>query len=172
VGILSIFKRKEHTGHDLDDDDRQTSLELRRKNASLKAIEQERRNTLAQIQLETAQYELQRLREDMQDDAEEEEPQDAMSALMPVILAKFLGGGVQNPQQQTAVTPSATDCKVELTDNQISDILSKIPNKQKKILLSMQDDSIRAIAKSYLGNLSEGSTDRCLKALRNAQDSP
>jgi len=166
MGIFSFFRKKEHTGHTLDEEDRQFSLDLRRKNAILKGLEQERRATLAQIELEKAKYELDRLRYEMDDREEDDEPQPtSMDAILPLILAKFLGGN-QNLTPVSQTVEPLTNSKVELTEEQVKDVVKSVA-RYKDIILSMNKETVFAIAKSKLGNISDSSLDQLYDALRN-----
>jgi len=168
MAFLGIFKRKDaRINHDLDDSDREKATDTIRYKAELRRLDYEHQKALREIELRKAQYELEKLRLELDGDDEEEE-QNPMDTIALALLAKFAGNG-QSPSPVVSAmttTTSGNSAEVELSDEQIADILKKIPSKYLKIAKTMSDDNIRAIAKSHLGNLSLSSLDRVVMQLK------
>jgi hypothetical protein len=166
MSIWDMFKRKEskEIRYTFEDEDRKLSNDIRKSNAELRRLEFERRNTLAQMELEKARYELQALRAELAADDDEEIP-NTMDSIMPLLLAKFLGGGNSNVASPAtiAMPPTPSDSKIELTDAQIEEIKAKVPRKYQKLILAMDSSTARALIASHFPNLSDSSMDRLLK---------
>lgn len=156
MGFLSIFKRKDkRNNHSFDETDRHLSLEMRRLNA-------EKKRVLQEIEIANAQYELERTRmrlEEMYEDDEEETTQTDLSspdALLTTLLSQILLKGQQNNQNSSVNTsPLQNPSVVELSQEQIKNIVDSIPKSTLKQIKKMNEEQRISLAKNYMPNLND-----------------
>jgi hypothetical protein len=156
MGLFDIFKRKDkRNNHSFSDDDRKYSADLRKLNA-------ERKKILQEIELEKAKFELDQLRDELYNDDEEEQATISQSPEQ-MIMQMFIMNMMKNQQQ--AQTPVQTINK-DLTDDEIKNLVSLVPDKHLKKHKNYNDEQINAFVKSQMPNLNDNNIKQIINHIR------
>lgn len=125
--------------HSLTDDEREMGLEVRRMN-------QEKRRTQHQIEMETLKLELLEVTAEVRE-LEEETSQgddDITGLFQNVILKKLLGGGSVLGEATSPEPPTS----VSLDDAAIEEIIATVPKAYRKAAQKMNDDTLKKLIRS------------------------
>lgn len=138
--------------HELDDDDRNRSKENRRLAAEIKALEHEKRILKTKHEIAEMRDELEEIRGRMEDGNEDDgsDTSDAERLFMSVILPRFLGGNVTGGGGPSAPTSPLAGSPPSVTinnDDELLDMIEKIPKKYLKIAEKMPDSALFAFLK-------------------------
>lgn len=159
------------SGYELDDMDRLHATQTKQLRAEMKKIQQE-------IQIEKQKFELDKLRAEQEqlrqelfgDDEEDEEDEEPSpeALFLPILLNAFKPG--QQPAQEQFFQQQAPSKEqvqlVQYTDNEIREIMNKLPKKYIKLARNLDDNTIRKFIHSHQPGLNPETVDRALKILR------
>lgn len=172
MGFFDWFKKKKATvPHDLNDDDRDLSLQVRRNNALIRQkrqeLEFERMRLEHQLEIEKLQRELDELRAEGEDDEEDDAP-DGTDAIMAALVGSILQGKNpvvspnQGPQQPETIVPKTR----KYSDEEIRVLLEAVPKHYRAIMKKLPDDALLARARQYAPDADEESLNRAISMVR------
>lgn len=170
MGFFDWFKKKEHPGHILDDEDRRIGVETRQMRSLAKRekekLELERERLNHEIEMMRMRAELEELQNDLYGE-EDDEPEsgDSNEALLATILAPMLA------RQQPAAAPQpampAVPSKRSYSDAEISTLLDAIPKNIRKVVKKLPDDALIARAKQYAPDADDDTIQRAISKIRH-----
>lgn len=177
MGFISwLFRRKElppNVNHTFSNEDRELSLTLRRMKAEIKQLELEREKIKAQIEKEKYLAELEDLKAQLYEDIPTEPEHHGLNpdTLLTTFLLNLLNKGtiVGNPPS-TSTTPNSltynSPAPLELTPEQIKEIISKVPKQYLKIAKTLTDEQLKRLILGQIPNLSEPSLTFAISLIR------
>lgn len=141
--------------HRFNDVDRSKSLENRELQAEFNEVKHELRMEKEKLKLERAKAELEALRSDLyEDDSEQEQPIE--DQMMSGLLAKFLNSSAPSP------LPAANVPKVDFTENELLEVIERIPRSLRKRFLKLDENTQKKIIKGYIPGVSDSSIEKLL----------
>lgn len=164
-GLLSRFLPKKNTN--LTDEDRQFALEIRRMNQidRLKERQLESQNRLLQLKEEQMKF--------LNNIGELGTGKDSADDMIGNFMQLLLASKMQQPQQETATTPLPTPEEPapitgqQLTDEQIQELIDKIPKTQKKMAASLDDSTLAAIIHGKMPGFNAATIGRAIELFRS-----
>ena len=173
MGLFNLFKQKakdNRANYDFDIEDREISLELRKKKAEIKKLQLERQAELDRLEYERKLYELKADLEDLRGTFEEDETDNGNNnpdLMLMGLLAKILNkNSPQSSVEQPPQTQQASNL-IKLSDEQINGYLDSLPKHALKIGKSWSDEQIKTFIKANIPNIDEESINRTITLLRN-----
>lgn len=167
MGFLDWFKRKEHPGHILDDEDRKIGVETRQMRSLAKRekekLELERERLNHEIEMMRMRAELEELQADLYGDEEDEQPEGTSNeALLASVLMPMLTRQQAPPPPPAPVMPA----KRTYSDAEISALLGAIPKNLRKVVKKLPDEALIARAQQYAPDADENTISRALEMIR------
>jgi len=152
------------SGKGFNDDEREQS-------ANIRALKREQQRLREQLELEKQKFELEKLqleiaqqRAELYEDDDEETDNNEMSMLMPLIMG-LLNKNAPVAQEPQGI-PASQVAKTQYTDEEIRDIITKLPRKYIKIARSMPEGTVRKLIVSHMPSVSDDTIERALIILK------
>lgn len=143
--------------HVLTDEERESGYQLRAMRMEQKRMQQEIALMREQSRLEEARSDLEDMRSRMYGDDDEEEEDDSLTKmLLPILMA-----GKQQPQQQ-----QTTPVQVNLTDDEIKNIIAQVPKKYLKLAKKMDNSTIEKYIRMQQPNVSQDTINRAISMVK------
>lgn len=170
MAIWNFWKKgRKKTGHDLTDEDREQAEVMKKARWEAQRLQLARDQELAQLKAEREQLkiqaDIQRYRDIIGDDGEEEEGME--DQLLAGILQRSLGGRSFSPSDGVASSGSPpTPSAIFLSDEQLMEIWGKVPKPYRKMAKGMTEQQIDAIIQQKVGVLDPDTRARAFKLIR------
>lgn len=169
MGFFDWFKRKDHPGHILDDEDRKIGVETRQLRSRVKQekdkLELERAKLEHELEMMRMRADLEALQDELYGDEDEEEPAGGSNeALLASILMPMLTKQQAPPQQQ--ITPPAPS-KRHYSDAEIHTLLEMIPRSMRKIAKKLPDDALIARARQHAPDADDETIEKAISIVRS-----
>jgi hypothetical protein len=160
MGIWDIFKKKKAVDN-LTDEDRETSLSIRRAHSDLKKLKEE-------IELEKNRIELEKVRQELYDlraeNSEEDEEDSGKDDILNTLLVSLLSNTLKPAQTAPQVVPTQA---VVLSDDDLkAGFLKRLNPQMIKAGKKLSDDKLKEIGREYFPNFSEDELNRAVKVFR------
>lgn len=165
MGFLWWKRKDNRINHDLTEEDRQLSLEIRQTRAEIKKLELEREAELARLEFQAQKLELEQEIAEMKG----EEPNGDMNNIfMNGILSPVLQR-LTNPQMPGGSNkPPTMPGVVDLTTEQIKGFIEQVPKNYRKQAKNLDHLQLTNIIKGYIPNISDKSLNETISLLKNS----
>lgn len=132
--------------HQFSEEERELSLERRRLNAELKRLEQKKR-------IEETKFELEQLKNELygEEDTEIDNDNGLETQLLSLLAPLLMKKQTEQPTEQQ----QPVNMKIDLTTEQIKEVLNSIPKAVLKKIKKLDDETIKKLALSQNPYLSE-----------------
>lgn len=173
MSLLDIFRKKIPPGmkaHQLDDVDREISLQTRQIRAEIKReIEQQR---LIQQQLRTKKFELEIAQQEAELEAYKEEfgqgdPDELETQIMQNFLMPKLQQKQQGETQQQVLIQNPDFAKISVTDEELKQIMNNIPRSVLKMARKIQDVPLKKLVAGYMPGVNDDTLNRAVLLLKS-----
>ena len=162
--LTKIFGTKEQKleRYQFNDNDRQTSADLRLLRAKRKSVLEQIEIEKANLELQKAKIELEDLKAELMEDEDDEESGSTADAMITTLLTSVLAANKQ-PTAPIVEQPQQT----VLTDDDIKNIVHSIPEKYLKMARKMPEEQLRSIGKMQMPNLSDLDLNRAIAYIKS-----
>lgn len=161
--LTKIFGTKEQKleRYQFNDNDRQTSADLRLLRAKRKSVLEQIEIERANLELQKAKIELEDLKAELLEDDDDEESGSTADAMITTLLTSVLAAN----KQPTA--PVVEPQQTSLSDEDIKNIVHSIPEKYLKMARKMPEEQLRSIGKMQMPNLSDLDLNRAIAYIKS-----
>jgi len=164
MGFFDIFKKRK-INYNFDEKDREISSEIRRKNAEIKQKEQELKLKTIQLEQEIKQRELELKLAELESQFEEDSP-DVEENNPDSMLMAMMAGIMQNKQQSPISENKPVVQELNLSEEQIKEMVDKIPKMYRKIANTWNDEQLTNFIKGQIPNISNNSISIAIQYIR------
>jgi hypothetical protein len=161
MSFLGIGRKK---GHVADDNARAMSLQARRDNAELKRMEFEIKKMDLEVEKLRREAEIQDMRAELYGDEDEEDDLESklMAIITPMLMQRMNLSELPIPTPETPKEEPKT-----LSDEEISDLLEKIPKQARNAIKGMPEEEAVKLGKDKFPMLSESTLRRAWHILQS-----
>lgn len=175
MGILGLFQKKKHNGHQLTQEDAEKAGELNKLRFENKRLALERENEINRLRAEREQLRLtadiDRIRQELGDNDGEEDGQDdneVFNTLLLSILPRLKGSTLPAAAPVSANPPgAAAPPLIHLSDEELQEAWGQIPKAAKKVARTLSESSIKAYIQQRVGNCDEDTLNRAVQIVKS-----